>query len=301
MRALQFLGYMLAAAQPGLCFVNHAGFRSSTSMSTLLDASSYTPAALKEKFEGLKASLPADKDVVKCGGYYNLQMLSGNPKEELVELIVDKLKAAESKNKPSVEDEKIEALATLLYAEGKGFNSDLVDGDWVAVLSRQGNKSPKLQKLVSRGGSKGGFTLNTFDIHNMTFDGSVKVLKKGVVYSKVKVRAIRIKAICFTQPIVGQQRKIHILMLFLVQYSPSSEAYSTTSDGKIVLRRIGCDIIKATFKFWKLPTLSLSFLTKKGGYLDFLYLDKDIRITRGNKGGLFVHVRPNFLAEQLAQ
>jgi hypothetical protein len=67
------------------------------------------------------------------------------------------------------------------------------------------------------------------------------------------------------------------------------------------LRRIGCDIVKATFKFWKLPTVSLSFLKKKGGYLDFVYLDKDIRITRGNKGGLFVHFRSDFLADQLKQ
>ena len=36
-------------------------------------------------------------------------------------------------------------------------------------------------------------------------------------------------------------------------------------------------------------------LKKKGGYLDVLYLDDDIRITRGNRGGLFVHFRPGFL------
>lgn len=85
------------------------------------------------------------------------------------------------------------------------------------------------------------------------------------------------------------------------QYSPSTDAYSKTKDGKIVLRRIGCDIEKATFKFWKLPTLNLFFLKRKGGFLEFMYMDKDIRITRGNRGGLFVHFRPEFLEAQLAQ
>jgi hypothetical protein len=71
-------------------------------------------------------------------------------------------------------------------------------------------------------------------------------------------------------------------------------------DGKIVLRRIACDIIAATFKFWWLPKISLP-LRRKGGYLDFIYMDKDIRVTKGNRGGLFVHFRPEFLEEQLSQ
>jgi hypothetical protein len=65
------------------------------------------------------------------------------------------------------------------------------------------------------------------------------------------------------------------------------------------LRRIGCDIVKAYFKFWKLPRLSLP-LKRKGGYLEFIYMDEDIRITKGNRGGLFVHFRPDFLEKQLA-
>ena len=237
---------------------------------TALGASSYSGAELEEKFQKLKPMLPKDKNVVKSGGWNNLKKLSGDPKGDLVKLIVDGLKATQSKvQSTEAYDEKLEALVNLLYAQGKGFEADLVDGDWAAVLSRQGTKSPKFQKLVGKGQSKG-FDINTYDIETMTFDGDVKVLKKGIVYSKVK-------------------------------YSPSSEEYSKTSDGKIVLRRIGCDIIKATFKFWKLPTLSLGILKKKGGHLDFVYLDRDIRITKGNRGGLFVHFRPEFLSEQLAE
>ena len=82
------------------------------------------------------------------------------------------------------------------------------------------------------------------------------------------------------------------------QYDPTTDAYSKTSDGKIVLRRIGCDIANAYFKFWRLPGLSLP-LRAKGGYLEFIYMDKDIRVTKGNRGGLFVHFRPEFLEAQL--
>ncbi|KAI2491022.1 PAP fibrillin [Fragilaria crotonensis] len=42
------------------------------------------------------------------------------------------------------------------------------------------------------------------------------------------------------------------------------------------------------------------FFNKKGGYLDFVYLDSDIRVTKGNRGGIFVHFRPAFLEQALA-
>jgi hypothetical protein len=41
-------------------------------------------------------------------------------------------------------------------------------------------------------------------------------------------------------------------------------------------------------------------MKKKGGYLDFLYLDDDMRVTRGNNGGLFIHLKPEFAKKVLA-
>lgn len=238
------------------------------SRSTHLAASTYAPSELKHKFETLKKTFPQDADVVKSGGWYNMEKLAGNPKEDLVKLIVDGLKEKKAKVQFAADEEKLEALVTLLYAQSKGFEADMVDGDWALVFSRQGRKSPRFQKLVGKG-EKAGLSLNIFDIKDMSFSGDIKVLKKGLVYSKVK-------------------------------YSPSSEAYSKNADGKIVLRRIGCDIVDATFKFWKLPKVSLP-LRRKGGFLDFLYMDNDIRITRGNRGGLFVHFRPEYLEKQFGQ
>jgi len=55
--------------------------------------------------------------------------------------------------------------------------------------------------------------------------------------------------------------------------------------------RISCNLTSAELDLFgrvKLP-LPLRF---EGGWLDFVYMDDDLRITRGNAGGLFVHVRP---------
>ncbi|GFH30099.1 uncharacterized protein HaLaN_28884 [Haematococcus lacustris] len=38
-------------------------------------------------------------------------------------------------------------------------------------------------------------------------------------------------------------------------------------------------------------TLPLPTAKNTGGYVDWLYLDESLRITRGSKGSLFVHVR----------
>jgi hypothetical protein len=261
---------------------------------------------LERKFATLKKTFPSDASPVKAGGWYNLKKLSGNPKEELVNMVVEGLKNNKSKIEFSVEDEKIEALSILLYAMGKGFEADLVDGDWAFVFSKQGNKSPKFQKLVGRG-EKVRSSMNVFDIKAMTFTGDATVLRKCKIDSKVKVRRI---FPCVVEWLCGCLF-LYVCAVFSCflhdskyrhpsQYYPESTAYSKTSDGKIVLRRIGCDIIGAGFKVWRFPRLPLP-LRKKGGYLDFVYMDKDIRVTKGNFGGLFVHFRPEFLEEQLAK
>ena len=113
--------------------------------------------------------------------------LSEDPKGELVKLIVDGLKSQKSKIEAEHDDEKVEALVSLLYASGKGFEADLVVGDWALVFSRQGKKSPRFQKAIATG-EKAGRTLNTFKIKDMTFSGGSKILGKGLVTSEVKVR-----------------------------------------------------------------------------------------------------------------
>ena len=95
--------------------------------------------------------------------------------------------------------EKVEALVAVLYAHGRGFDADLVEGDWKLVFSKQGQKSPKFQKAVGKK-ETAGKTDNTFDTKAMTFSGDATILKKGTIGSTVKVRcdfAFYFSWVCF--------------------------------------------------------------------------------------------------------
>jgi hypothetical protein len=226
-----------------------------------------------KNFESVKDRIPRSHlDVVKAGGWSALQALSADPKGALLELIRMQLnQPAETKsefarkNDDGVSLLHLDAIVALLQAQGRGFESDLVDGDWNFVLQRQSNKSPAFQKLVSKG-EKAGNTQSNFDVRRGKFDTVVSLLRGW------------------------------IKLVATVKYMPLAENFDVIKRGTIVLRRIACDIVGGYLKVWKLPGLPLP-LRVKGGYLDFLYLDKDLRVTRGNRGGLFVHVRPETLRE----
>lgn len=223
----------------------------------------------KANFQKYRPALPVDLDVVSAGGWNTLVKLSEDPKSELSTLIMQSLQSKDQKINYT-ESGKIDALVALLQSRGKGFDSDLVDGEWLAVLTRSGKKSPSLQKLVDKS-EKAKRATSNFDVKEMTFEN-----------------------INYTPHGRGVFRGI-------VKYNPVAENFERSADGKgIVIRRIACDIIKATFKYWRLPRIPLP-LRRKGGYLDFLYLDEDMRVTRGNRGGLFVHFRPAYLDKIMSE
>lgn len=260
----------------------------------------YAPAAYgigKEGFDSYRAMLPKDYNVVAEGGwdslrqrYYkevgekklsqlsdiirdeidlvnisggkeNLLRYAADPKAELVQMIIENLDS--NSGRGDYKDMgKVDALVTLLRYQGKGFNSVTVDGDWTPVLTRQGKKSTITQKVVGKR-EKAKNSFSNFAVKHMEFE-NLAYTPRG-----------------------------HGVLKALVKYNPTAANFDKIK-GKIVLRRISCDITGVWFKYWKLPKVTLP-LKKKGGYLDFLYLDDDIRVTRGNKGGLFVHVRPSYL------
>lgn len=209
-----------------------------------------------QNFEKLRPNLPANLNVVECGGWYALQQHAADPKGALIAMIKGDMS----------QPYNLEAITALLQAMGKGFDSDIVDGEWTTLLQRQGNKSPKIQKMVGKA-EKIGTSTADFNVKALEFYGKVKLLKYGLLSSTVS-------------------------------YRPTADNFETAgSDNKsIILRRIACDIIGASWKFGRLPRLPIP-LRSKGGYLDFVYLDGDIRVTRGNRGGLFVHGRPSFVQQ----
>lgn len=222
-----------------------------------------------KNFDALKDRLPTSNvNVPASGGWSAVKALAADPKGALLNLAKQQLSGEESNPANGVSLVHLDAIAALLQAQGKGFDSDLVNGEWRFLLQRQANKSPGLQKFVGKQ-EKAGNTQSNFDVKKLQFHTIVSLLRGWL-----KVVAT-------------------------VQYKPLAENFDVLKKNTIVLRRIACDIIGGYIKLWKLPGLPLP-LRVKGGYLDFVYLDDELRVTRGNRGGLFVHARPDTLQRLLA-
>ena len=197
-----------------------------------------------------------------------------NPKEALAKLVVENLKTDTEKLSPALvqtKKEEFEAILDALYKENKGFSADVVEGEWTSVLSLPGKKSRKQQSLVGNRIEKAGTTMGNFVGDR----------------SEIQVSALT----------PHENGVIHAILA----YNPVGEGFSVDPGGKIVLRRIACDNVKATFKYKKLPTLPIPFFKRKGGWLDFVYLDNDLRVTKGNRGGQFVHFRPSYLEKVMEE
>lgn len=261
--AVLFLG---STIRSGESFAPNSATQAGTQKTSALHASA--------TFEDYRKAFPENPNIVAAGGWNNLETLSQNdPKQALVDFVVSGLKEASAAVEPaaaksvSAINEQIEALSLLLYSMGKGFAADTIDGEWDLVFTKQGTKSPSFQKIVGKT-ETAGKSKNIFDISSMVFHGDVSFWKWGKVSTSVK-------------------------------YTPTSDDFSKSMDGKIVVRKIVCNIINAFFKWWKLPKINFP-LPKKTGFLEVVYLDEDIRVTKGNRGGFFVHFRPAYLAKVMA-
>ena len=109
-----------------------------------------------------------------------------DPKAELVTLIVDNLRDTDGTGDYG-EEGKIDSLISLLQAEGKGFSSVTVDGEWSAVLSRQGKQSTKSQKFVGNK-QKVASSFSNFKVGAMEFENLVSTPRgNGLLKAVVKV------------------------------------------------------------------------------------------------------------------
>ena len=152
-------------------------------------------------FDDLRKSFPENPNIVAAGGWNTLEKTlsegGNNPKQALVDLVVDGLKGTtdgavqpkQGKDAALRLNEKIEALSLLLYGMGKGFSADTIDGEWDLVFTKQGKKSPSFQKIVGTR-ETAGRSKNFFDIRSMIFTGDVRFWRWGKVSSTVKVRKI---------------------------------------------------------------------------------------------------------------
>ncbi len=118
-----------------------------------------------------------------------MEKLASNPKAELVSLIVNNLRETDGNGDYNKEG-KIDALVSLLQDQGKGFASVTVDGEWSAVLSRQGAKSTKSQKFVGKK-QKSANSLSNFKVKAMEFENIVTTPRgNGCLKAVVKVSEV---------------------------------------------------------------------------------------------------------------
>lgn len=118
-------------------------------------------------------------DIVAAGGYDTTIALAADPKGVLVQYI-------QQQKHEIVPTSYLTAIVGLLQAQGKGFESDLVDGEWISVMNVSGKASPKLQKIIAKMEQ---LTYSNFDCHQGIFTGNAKLLfGQGDLGSTVKVR-----------------------------------------------------------------------------------------------------------------
>mmetsp|Transcript_39169 Transcript_39169/g.76456 ORF Transcript_39169/g.76456 Transcript_39169/m.76456 type:complete len:246 (+) Transcript_39169:83-820(+) len=198
-------------------------------------------------------------NVVEAGGWYATSNLAADPKSSMFSLLKEKV----------IDDSKLDAVISMLQAKNKGFSSEIVEGDWSLAYQMNSKKSPALQKILSKQGKAPTRALAqaNFVTENMKFVN----LRKGK----------------------------RSTLTATVKYNPVGDGFTMSPENNVVIRRIMCDIVDATFKYSFLPRVPLP-IRAKGGHLDFLYLDNDVRITKGNRGGIFVHVRPDILESMKA-
>jgi len=177
----------------------------------------------KHNFLKSKKTLPGKAPIVNAGGYDTIYKLAADPKAELVRLISDNLKA--TGGKAVYHDEgKIDMLVALLQSKGEGFSSVKVDGEWEEVLSRQGKKSTKRQKIVS-GAKMLVRPTSNFNVKSMGFETTVLTPRgNGILKANVKVSALIKFKVIYVWWIISQNLKHGIIDIFyLKSVQPNSQ------------------------------------------------------------------------------
>ena len=141
----------------------------------------------------------------------------------------------------------------------RSFSSDKIQGPWRLKYQLDGKKAQRSQKMLAP--DKTGFPA---DSDFITDDQGRKVFRNVARLSKKRVAVV------------------------------ADVAYEV-SEG--IPNRLLSDIVAASIqiqvgKRFGFPTLRIPLPLKGLGWLDVTYLDDKLRVTRGNRGGLFVHIRP---------
>jgi len=152
------------------------------------------------------------------------------------------------------------------------FDEQRVAGTWRQVFTRTAKKGRVSQKALSTGKKKSSW-------QNFIRDDDNKTIFRNII----------------------EVQKPRAQIIFDVDYevptADSEQAHPNRLKSTIATARLE---IKLGRRFGLKP-LRIPLPLKGDGWLEFTYLDDDMRITRGNRGGLFVHMRPEMLTSDAAE
>jgi hypothetical protein len=166
-----------------------------------------------------------------------------------------------------ISDEAVEGLISKIEAATPpSFNEDTIWGDWQLCWQKNAKESTKSQKALTGRPAMANFQMAEY---------GTKIFRNDVeLGSRVRVIAD-------------------------VAYTPPAAESGTPN-------RLGSRICKAGIEVklgrrfgWK--PLWVPLPLRGEGYLDVVYLSPYMRITRGNRGGVFVHLRPELLTREAAE
>jgi hypothetical protein len=172
---------------------------------------------------------------------------------------------------PSAEtlsDDVVEGLVRRVEAEHPvvAFDDDKIQGEWQLVYQKNAKQATHSQKALTGLPAYANFMLAN--------DGKTKIFRNLVTVSR---RITVVADVAYTQP--------------AAKNGPPCRLGSTIDGGVLEVsigRRFG----------WK--PLRIPLPLKGVGWLDVTYLSDSMRVTRGNRGGVFVHLRPELLTRETA-
>ena len=165
-------------------------------------------------------------------------------------------------------DEVVEELLRRVEAQADAsvaFEDEKIQGEWQLVYQRNAKKATNSQKALTG--------LPAFANFMRAEDGT-KIFRNLVTVSS---RVTVVADVAYTQPDSDQ---------------PEGRLGSVIDGGvvEVILgRRFG----------WK--PLRVPLPIKGVGWLDVTYLSDTMRVTRGNRGGVFVHLRPELITREAAE
>ena len=174
-----------------------------------------------------------------------------------------------------IPDEAIEALiAKIEEATPASFDEGTIWGDWQLVWQKNGKTSTRSQKALTGKPAFANFMMAEYGTTGRYGGYRTKIFRNDVK--------------------IGARFRV----IADVEYTPPA--------GETPPNRLGSKICKAGVEAklgkrfgWK--PLWVPLPLRGEGYLDVVYLSPTMRITRGNRGGVFVHLRPELLTREAVE